>query len=144
MEKGKSSFTKPGWHNISHIGPLINDEIAELSNEDLEGYLTQNGYLEEKRMYQANPDFIVRKIAGETLAVPIGTAAHDFNGAMILSEVGASLWESLSQVPQTKADLVHALQENYDVAPETAFQDVSFFLEKALSEGVVKQTQVKQ
>ncbi|MCD7820396.1 MAG: hypothetical protein LUH07_15325 [Lachnospiraceae bacterium] len=49
MEEGKSSFSKPGWHHVSHIGPLTNDKIPELSDEDLERYLAQNGYQEEKR-----------------------------------------------------------------------------------------------
>ncbi|MCD7946093.1 MAG: PqqD family protein [Clostridiales bacterium] len=139
MAKGKSCWGDPDCHLVSHIGPLTNDDIAELSDAELERYLTQNGYLEEKRLYRANPDFIVRKIAGETLAVPTGTAAHELNAAIILTEGGALLWDCLSRSPQTRADLSGALQRTYDVDPETAARDVSRFLEKAVGEGIVCQ-----
>ncbi len=90
-----------------------------------------------ERRYRANPDFIVRKIAGEILAVPTGATAHRLNATMILTESGGVLWEALSSKARTQADLVAALQETYDVDTATAAADVSDFLERAQECGIV-------
>ncbi len=76
--------------------------------------------MEDKKLYKANPDFVIRKIAGEILAVPTGMTAHELNAAVILTESGAILWDCLSQHPQTKNDLADTLLDTYDIDPETA------------------------
>lgn len=90
-----------------------------------------------ERRYRANPDFIVRKIAGEVLVVPTGKTAYKFNALITLTEGGAFLLERMKQTPRTKADLIGLLENEYDVTAETAAEDVSSFLEKALASGVV-------
>ncbi|MCD8020216.1 MAG: PqqD family protein, partial [Clostridiales bacterium] len=137
VEKDKGHFTKPDWRQVAHSDSPANDDIAELSDKDLEGHLAQNGSLEEKRMYRANPDFIIREIAGETLAVPTGKMAHKLNALITFTEGGAFLLECMKKSPQTKADLIRLLESRYDVATETAVQDVSAFLEKALANGII-------
>ena len=44
-----------------------------------------------------NDNYIVRKIAGETLLVPTGAAAREFSGLITLNELGAFIWEHLNE-----------------------------------------------
>ena len=75
------------------------------------------------------PDFILKKIAGSYVVVPIRSAAVNFNAVIKLSETGALLWERLSRGAE-KSELVDALLSEYDVDEETASRDVDKFLSK--------------
>lgn len=47
--KLKDEFVSPTLCVIGHIGPLTNDEIAALPDDELAEYLKENGYYEAKR-----------------------------------------------------------------------------------------------
>ena len=44
---------------------------------------------------KANPEFISRDIAGETVLVPVGTAAKRCGGLIACNEVGSFIWHRL-------------------------------------------------
>lgn len=71
--------------------------------------------------------FIVREIAGDTVAIPSGDSAHRLSGLIALNESGKFLFELL-QSDQTEDSLIHALLENFEVDPSTAQQDVADFI----------------
>lgn len=71
--------------------------------------------------------FIVRQIAGETVAIPSGSSAHRLSGLIALNDSGKFLFE-LMQTEQTEYSLIHALLENFEVDPDTAKQDVTDFI----------------
>ena len=75
------------------------------------------------------PDFILKKIAGSFVVIPLRSAAVNFNAVIKLSETGAFLWEKLSQGAQ-KDELVRALLSEYDVDEATASADVDKFIDK--------------
>lgn len=73
-------------------------------------------------------EFVLRKIAGEYILVPVGNTAMEFNGLITLNEVGAFLWEKLQQ--QIELDqLVDAVLDEYEIDRETAGLDVEEFVE---------------
>ena len=42
-------------------------------------------------------EFVMRRIDDECLLVPVGETASSFNGIITLNEVGAFVWEQLSE-----------------------------------------------
>ncbi len=77
--------------------------------------------------------FVLRKVAGNYIAVATGEEAVNFNAMVTTNETGAFLWEKLKN-ETTEEELLKALLSEYDVDEETAKADISEFLEK-LREG---------
>lgn len=82
------------------------------------------------------PGFVVRQIAGETVAIPAGAAARALSGLLALNGSGKLLFELL-QTPQTEDSLVSTLLEQYDTDCETARSDVTEFLQTLRENGVL-------
>ncbi|NZA39789.1 PqqD family peptide modification chaperone [Eubacterium callanderi] len=74
--------------------------------------------------------YMLREAAGETVVVPFGEEALNFQGIISLNETGALLWKELEQGCEKK-DLVQALLDEYEVDTETAEKDVNEFLKLA-------------
>ncbi len=72
---------------------------------------------------------VVRKIAGECVAVPTGAAAASVNGVISLSPSGELLIRKLLDGCEMD-ELIDALLERYDVSREQAETDVNTFVEK--------------
>lgn len=73
--------------------------------------------------------FVLKKIAGSHLVIPLGSQVVDFGSIIKLNETGAFLWNEL-QRDKEKNELVSALLTEYDVAQEKAESDVEAFVEK--------------
>lgn len=82
------------------------------------------------------PGFVVRQIAGETVAIPAGAAARALSGLLALNGSGKLLFELL-QSPQSEESLVQALLEQYEIDEATARADVTEFLETLRDSGVL-------
>lgn len=80
--------------------------------------------------------FIVREIAGETIAIPSGAAAQKLSGLVALNGSGKDLFELL-QTEQTPDSLTRALLEKYDIDEATAKADVLDFLEVFRQSGIL-------
>ena len=78
---------------------------------------------------KVSKEFILREIAGENILVPIGTAAAHFNGLISMNEVGRFLFDLLAE-EHTAQELADRVCGEYDVARETALQDVEEFLQQ--------------
>lgn len=77
--------------------------------------------------------FMLRKVGKQHVVVALGKASRSFNGIIKLNDTGAFLWGQLTS-DKTQDELVSALLNEYDVAPEKAAEDVAGFvktLEKA-------------
>ena len=83
------------------------------------------------------PGFLVREIAGETIAIPSGEAAHRISGLIALNGTGKFLFDLL-QADQTQENLVSALMDTYDVDFTTAKTDVTAFLEMLQKHGFLE------
>lgn len=74
-------------------------------------------------------DFILKKIAGSYVVVPVRTRAVDFSGIIKLSESGAFLWNILADGAD-REELIARLLEEYEVDEPVAAADVDRFIEK--------------
>lgn len=74
-------------------------------------------------------DFILKKIAGSYIVVPVRQEAVDFSGIIKLSESGAFLWKLLESGAE-KEELVAKLLDEYLVDEATARADVDRFIDR--------------
>ena len=82
------------------------------------------------------PGFVVRQIAGETIAIPAGPAARELSGLLALHGSGQFLFQQL-QNEQTEDSLVQAMLDAYEIDEVTARADVAEFVEILRSSGVL-------
>lgn len=82
------------------------------------------------------PGFVVRQIAGETIAIPAGPAARELSGLLALNGSGKFLFDLL-QTEQTEDALVAALLDTYEIDSPTAQTDVAEFLAILRENGVL-------
>ena len=71
--------------------------------------------------------FILREVAGDTIAMPGGDL--ELNGMITLNETGAFLWKLL-ETETTEEELTDAIMKQYGVDEETAKSAVHNFVEK--------------
>lgn len=81
--------------------------------------------------------FVLRKIAGSSVVVPIGSETADFNGMMTLNETGAMLFGMLSK-DRSIEDLTNAMLSEYDVSAAEAEADVKVFVETLEKAGMLE------
>lgn len=80
--------------------------------------------------------FVLRRIADQYMAVPVGARAKELHGMIGLNETGAFIWERLSN-NQTQDVIVRDLCEEYDVDEVAATASVKRFCQKLQAEGVL-------
>ena len=76
---------------------------------------------------QVSRDYLLRRIAGETILIPSGAAAQPFNGSVTVTAIGAFIWDVL-QTPTEIEGLVARITEEYEVDADTARRDAEEFL----------------
>lgn len=72
-------------------------------------------------------ELLLREVAGEIIAVPVGRTALEFNGMICLNDVSALILEGL-QKGKTKEALLQDILDEYDVSLEDAAVDLDTFL----------------
>ena len=78
--------------------------------------------------------FVVREVAGKTVAVSVGGGA--FRGMITLNGTAAFLWEALKE-DTTEVALKDALKEEYEVDDAVALADVKAFISKLREAGLL-------
>ena len=82
--------------------------------------------------------FIVRQIAGQNVAVPVGATSKDFHGMIKLNETGLLIWKCLEN-DITEDAIALAILEKYDVSEELAKEDVHAFVEVLRNAGILEE-----
>jgi hypothetical protein len=77
-------------------------------------------------------EFLVRDVAGELLAIPVGQTALNFNGMICLNDVSALIWKGL-QEGKTKDAILETILNEFDVSHEEAAEDLEQFLQELRS-----------
>lgn len=72
--------------------------------------------------------FVLRKVGGESVVVPVGEMSKKFHGMINLNETGDFLWNFFTQ-EHSQEDAVAALLKEYDVEQAIAEADVAKFVE---------------
>jgi len=83
-----------------------------------------------------NGNFVLREVAGEWLAIPVGESALKIGGMIVLNPVSRVIWQTLSQEADMEA-VVQAITDSFDVSREEAWQDAAAFLEQMRTEGLL-------
>jgi len=83
---------------------------------------------------------VSRRIAGETLIVPVRGKVGDLASIYSFNATGSLLWQTL-ETPQGLVGLIDAVQAEYAVEREQAERDVKQFLKDTVSVGLVEERQ---
>lgn len=73
-------------------------------------------------------DFILREVAGETILIPVGAKALEFNGILTLNEVAVEIWKDLRD-GKSREQILENILDQFDVSSETASADLDEFLQ---------------
>lgn len=74
-------------------------------------------------------EMLLREVAGEIVAIPVGKTALNFNGMICLNEVGAEIWKGL-QEEQSKEEILERILQEFEVSREEAAADLEEFLQQ--------------
>ena len=77
-------------------------------------------------------EFVVRQVMDQTVAVPVGQTALQFNGMILLNDVSKLIWNCLEEETTTEA-IVKAVTDAFDVSKAEAQADILEFCEKLRS-----------
>ena len=72
--------------------------------------------------------FVVRKVGGSSVAVPVGKMSKEFHGMINLNETGEMLWNIFS-TEHTIDEAVAEMLKIYDVSEEIVRKDVETFVQ---------------
>lgn len=81
--------------------------------------------------------YMMRKVAGNCVVVPMGDEVTNFNGMINLNETGELLFENL-QKGCTKEELIDAMMAEYDITREICERDIDVFVAKLEKVGIVE------
>lgn len=82
--------------------------------------------------------FMLSRVAGSYVVVPVGAVQADFTGMITLNPVGAFLWGKLEK-ETTRDELLKSLLSQYDTDEKTAAQDIDRYLEKLRKNGLLEE-----
>lgn len=74
-------------------------------------------------------EFVVRQIMDNTVAVPVGQIALQFNGMIVLNSVSKLIWNCLEQETDVQT-IVTAVTDAFEVSDREAREDILEFLDK--------------
>ena len=81
-------------------------------------------------------ELIKRRIAGETILVPVGKTVYDSRGLFVMNELGSFLWDLLPEAAGEE-DLVRAVLAEYEVTETVVRQDIREFLDKLQAMNII-------
>ena len=98
-----------------------------------------------KKMQQASGDsgFVTRRVAGETIIVPVSSRVGDLDAIYTLNEVGSRVW-TLLEAPHSVQEIAAALCEEYDVPQEQLTRDLVELLDELQANGLVQTTGLRE
>jgi hypothetical protein len=82
--------------------------------------------------------FVTRRIAGETIIVPVSGTVANLDAVYTLNEVGSFVWQRLDG-DRSAREMAVAVAREYDVAVEEAIRDVEELFGALEAAGLVRQ-----
>jgi hypothetical protein len=82
--------------------------------------------------------FLLKKVGGESLLVPLGVEVVDLNGIITLNSTAEFVWELLA-VDRSVEDLASAMVEHFDIDGVTARADLQTFLDEIAKIGILEE-----
>ena len=81
---------------------------------------------------------VTRRIADETILVPVTADVADLDAVYTLNDVGSFIWHLIDGERSAHA-IAEAVSAEYDVSPEVALRDVTEFLDRLVSRKLARQ-----
>ena len=88
------------------------------------------------RKFRANPDFLLREVAGEAVLIPIGEAGVFENSVISLNDTCSFLWKLL-QTPRTIEDVIAEAKKEYSDPDGVMEQGIYSFIRDYLKYGLL-------
>ena len=82
---------------------------------------------ETNQLFQAKENYIMRKIAGKDVLIPIVGNVANFNGFIEMNPTAAFIWNILKS-PASKYEIVKAVSEAFETDEGIARPDVDEFI----------------
>ena len=133
-------YQKPEFHFVRNTGGLSGNEIAKLSEAELNQYLNSDNYKEEKKMYRISSGYILREIAGEYAIVPVDSGSVFSNAVMAPNDSAVFLWKAFKE-PNTIEDVVKKGIQEYDVIEEVIRKSTERFVKESLKYGILEEVE---
>jgi hypothetical protein len=89
-----------------------------------------------EQIFTRSRSVVSRVVAGETLIVPVRGKVGDLASIYSFNGTGSLIWKLLD-APRSLADLIDAVEREYEVEQEHAQKDVTQFLNDLLSVGLL-------
>ena len=80
-------------------------------------------------MEKIKQEFVLRRIAGENVLIPVGNQGDKFQGIITLNETGRFIWEKLEEGKNLE-EIAEMITEEYEVSREKAERDVNRICEQ--------------
>ena len=91
---------------------------------------------QDEQFFMRSRSVVSRRVGGETLIVPVRGKVGDLASIYSFNGTGSLIWQLLD-TPRTLADLIDAVEHEYDINPNHARKDVTTFLKDMLSVGLL-------
>lgn len=95
-----------------------------------------NASLSRTSIYARAPDVVPRRIAGETILVPIRGEMARLQALFVLNAVGEEIWNLLDG-RRTVADVCAEIARTFEADEATVFEDLEEFLADLAESGLV-------
>jgi len=90
------------------------------------------------KKYRANPDFLLREVAGEAVLIPVGEAGVFENSVISLNDTCSFLWK-LFQEPRTEEEVIAEAKKEYSDPDGEMEQGIRSFIEEFVRYGLLKE-----
>ena len=100
-------------------------------------FLEERAGTQVKQLFVRSPAVVSRRVAGETLVVPVRGRVGDLASIYSFNQTGSLIWQSLES-PKGFAELVSIVEQEYAVEHDQARRDVKQFLQDMLSADLVQ------
>jgi len=100
-------------------------------------FVEDQGSAQVEQVYVRSPAVVSRRIAGETLIVPVRAKVGDLASIYSLNGTGSLIWQTLES-PKRLAELIDAVQREYAIEREQAERDVKQFLNDTVAVGLIE------
>lgn len=113
------------------------DQSSEtLSGSESQEHLPEGTKEGRVRVFKANPDFLLREMAGEAVLVPVGEAGVFENSVISLNETCSFLWK-LFQESRTMEEIIAEARKEYSDPDGQIEQGIKDFIREYLKYGLL-------
>jgi hypothetical protein len=100
-------------------------------------FAEDQGSAQLEQVYVRSQAVVSRRIAGETLIVPVRAKVGDLASIYSFDGTGSLIWQSLES-PKRLAELIDAVRREYAIEREQAERDVKQFLNDTVAVGLIE------